>query len=262
MNFNDYLVNCLYKKEMKQIVEISNLAYKNWGIYWSDFLPSYIYEQLLKDLNNLNDLTYFVFGGYADADIAKIACYRKAIQPEKKDLILKFPGKGIDIKGNFLFDNANQNDFRDFLINIGLSKNDLGDIWTLGEKGAQGIVSMGNHDLIEQEKYLLRDVSVQIKFLDLNDLKTPLKRIEKIINTVEASTRLDAIASAGFRVSRSKIIDRIKKGFLIKNGLKVKKSNVQIKVGDKIKLENKGIIEILEILPTKRERWKITLLKK
>ena len=32
------------------------------------------------------------------------------------------------------------------------------------------------------------------------------------MRTVEASLRLDAIASAGFRTSRSKIVDMIKKG--------------------------------------------------
>ena len=46
------------------------------------------------------------------------------------------------------------------------------------------------------------------------------------------------------------------------NGLKVNKSTISVKVGDKIRFENKGIIEILEMEKTKRERWRIKLLKK
>ena len=108
----------------------------------------------------------------------------------------------------------------------------------------------------------MRDVEVNIKFIDLTELRNPIERISKFINSVEASTRIDAIASAGFRISRSKIIDKIKNGFLYLNGLKVNKSTINLKVGDKIRFENKGIIEILEIEKTKRERWKIKLLKK
>ncbi len=46
------------------------------------------------------------------------------------------------------------------------------------------------------------------------------------------------------------------------NGLKVNKSTINLKVGDKIRFENKGIIEILGMEKTKRERWKIKMLKK
>ena len=137
----------------------------------------------------------------------------------------------------------------------------IGDIWTLGERGAQGIIDL-SQDIQKQEKYILRDVEVNINLIDLTELKTPIERVPKLINSVEASTRIDAIASAGFRISRSKIIDKIKSGFVYLNGLKVNKSTITVNVGDKIRFENKGTIEILEIEETKRKRWKIKILKK
>ena len=257
----DFGKDCLYKSEIRHLVEISNLAYKTWEICWTNFYPSYIHEKILKEFHNLIDLSYFVYGGYLNADRAKIACFRKSIQPSTKDLILSFAGKGVNISGNFLFDNASQDDFREFLINHGVQKDMIGDIWTLGERGAQGIIDF-NQDIQKQNKYLLRDVEVNINFIELTELRTPIVRNSKLINSVEASTRIDAIASAGFRISRSKIIDKIKNGLLYLNGLKVNKSTITLKVGDKIRFENKGIIEILEIDKTKRERWKIKLLKK
>jgi len=261
LNLKDFEKDCLYKTEIKHLIEISNLAYKTWEICWTNFFPYFIQEELLKEFRNLSDLSFFVYGGYVNADRAKIACFRKSIEPSTKDLISSFAGKGVNISGNFLFDNASQDDFRNFLINHGFNKNMIGDIWTLGERGAQGIIDF-NQDIKKQNKYLLRNVEVNINLIDLTELRTPIERVTKLIKSVEASTRIDAIASAGFRISRSKIIDKIKEGFLYLNGLKVNKSTITLKVGDKIRFENKGIIEILEMEKTKRERWKIKILKK
>ena len=261
INLKDFEKDCLHKSELRHLIEISNLAYKTWEICWTNFFPSYIQEEILKPFNNLSDLSYFVYGGYINADRAKIACFRKSIQPSRKDLIYSFEGQGIYIKGNFLFDIASQDDFRNFLINHGFNNSLIGDIWTLGERGAQGIIDL-NQDIKLQNTYLLRDVEVNINLIDLKELKTPIERVEKLITSVEASTRIDAIASAGFRISRSKIIDKIKNGFLYLNGLKVNKSTITLKAGDKIRFENKGTIEILEMEKTKRERWKIKILKK
>ena len=261
IDLKDFEKDCFYKSEIRHLIEISNLAYKNWEICWTNFFPSFVQEELLKQFNNLSDFSYFVYGGYVNADRVKIACFRKSIQPSTKDIILSFPGKGVYLKGNFLFDNASQDDFRNFLINHGVNKNMIGDIWTLGERGAQGIIDY-NQKIQIQNKYSLRDVEVNINYIDLKELKTPIERVEKLITSVEASTRIDAIASAGFRISRSKIIDKIKDGFIRLNGLKVNKSTISLKVGDKIRFENKGLIEILEMEKTKRERWKIKILKK
>jgi len=246
---------------MEELLKITNLAYKNWQVYWSNFLPPYIYEELLEHLSKLNDLSFFLYGGYENSSRAKIACYRSLILNEVDDLISEFPGKGIEVSGNFMFDNAVQNDFRNFLLNLGINENSIGDIWTIGERGAQGIISGFNYKNI-QDKLFLRDVEVNLKIIDLKDLITPIQRIERTINTVESSTRLDAIASAGFRLSRNKIVDRIRNGLLSINGKKVIKPIFNIKIGDKINLENKGFIEILDISQTKRGKFKITLIKK
>ena len=258
----DFLDNCPYKEEMRKLIETSNLALKNWEIYWSDFYSYYIYSNIIQKFNQLSDIEYFIYGGYESCDRAKIAFYRNSIKPDEEELKIKFPGEGIDISGNFLFENASQSDFRNLLQEIGIKKENIGDIWTLGDRGAQGVISNSENIFINNKNYSLRDVEVHIKIINLKELKTPIKRIEKYINTVEASTRLDAIASAGFRLSRSKISNRIKNGLLSLNGCKTTKPTLALKKGDKLQLENKGFIEILEIEKTKRDRWKIKLLRK
>ncbi len=91
--------------------------------------------------------------------------------------------------------------------------------------------------------------------------KSPYQRPEKVINTVEASTRIDAIASAGFGLSRSKITTQIKKGCLRLNWELNNQPSKSVNIGDLIHLDGKGSLKILKIDQTKKERWRIKLLR-
>tara|TARA_Y100000766_G_scaffold57619_1_gene47111 strand:- start:6 stop:797 length:792 start_codon:yes stop_codon:yes gene_type:complete len=262
IDLKELLSNSNYKKEMNELINISNLALKHWEIYWTGFNPTYICEEILKEFENLNDFKFFIYGGYPSSQRSKIACFREDNLPENEELIKNFPAQGIQINGNFLFDNATQDDFRSLLVENGLTHEKIGDIWTIGDRGAQGIVDDFRVENLNKKFFYLRDVKVQINIVGLNELQIPIGRSKKLINTVEASTRLDAIASAGFRISRTKILERIESGMLSLNGIKVIKPTINLRVGDKIQLENKGLIEILDLKITKRERWKVKLLRK
>ena len=262
IDLKDLLISSNYKKEIKELINISNLSLKHWETYWTKFNSTYVCEEILKEFENLNDYKFFVYGGYTSAQRSKIACFREDNIPEEKELVLNFPGKGILINGNFLFDNATQDDFRSLLIEKGIREESIGDIWTIGDRGAQGIIDNSQSEYLNETFLYLRDVKVKLKVVSINELQLPVGRSKKLINTVESSKRLDAIASAGFRISRTKIIQRIETGMLKLNGKTVKKPTISLKIGDKLQLENKGFIEILDLEITKRERWKIKLLRK
>ena len=57
----------------------------------------------------------------------------------------------------------------------------------------------------------MRTVPVEVKEVPLHELNIPEARTQ-VLKSVEASLRLDAVASAGFRISRSKMVDLIKAG--------------------------------------------------
>ena len=256
------LINSNYKKETEELINIANLAYKHWETYWTGFYSTYVCEEILKDFENLNDFKFFVYGGFSSSQRSRIACFRGDNLHEEDALKSNFPAQGIKINGNFLFDNATQDDFRFLLYEIGLNQLKVGDIWTIGDRGAQGIVDDLDIEHIDEKIFYLRDVKVKINLVGIEELQIPCGRTKKLVNTVEASTRLDAIASAGFRISRTKIIERIENGMLKLNGNKVNKPTINLKIGDKLELENKGFIEILNLEITKRERWKVKLLRK
>jgi photosystem II S4 domain protein len=262
IDLKEILINSNYKKETEELINIANLAYKHWETYWTGFNSTYVCEEILKDFENLNDFKFFIYGGFSSSQRSRIACFRGDNIPEEDALKSNFPAQGIKINGNFLFDNATQDDFRSLLIENGVNQIKVGDIWTIGDRGAQGIIDNLDIEHLDEKIFYLRDVKVKINVVGIDELQIPSGRSKKLVNTVEASTRLDAIASAGFRVSRTKIIERIENGMLRLNGSKVNKPTINLKIGDKLELENKGFIEILNLEITKRERWKVKLLRK
>ncbi|AIQ95668.1 photosystem II S4 domain protein [Prochlorococcus sp. MIT 0604] len=262
IDLKEILINSNYKKETEELINIANLAYKHWETYWTGFNSTYVCEEILKDFKNLNDFKFFIYGGFSSSQRSRIACFRGDNIPEEHALKSNFPAQGIKINGNFLFDNATQDDFRSLLIENGVNQIKVGDIWTIGDRGAQGIIDNSDITHLDEKIFYLRDVKVKVNVVDIDELQIPSGRSKKLVNTVEASTRLDAIASAGFRVSRTKIIERIENGMLRLNGSKVNKPTINLKIGDKLELENKGFIEILNLEMTKRERWKVKLLRK
>ena len=262
IDLKEILLNSNYKKETEELINIANLAYKHWETYWTGFNSTYVCEEILKDFENLNDFKFFIYGGFSSSQRSRIACFRGDNIPEEDALKSNFPAQGIKINGNFLFDNATQEDFRSLLIENGVNQIKVGDIWTIGDRGAQGIIDNLDIKHLDEKIFYLRDVKVKVNVVGIDELQIPSGRSKKLVNTVEASTRLDAIASAGFRVSRTKIIERIENGMLRLNGSKVNKPTINLKIGDKLELENKGFIEILNLEITKRERWKVKLLRK
>ena len=84
---------------------------------------------------------------------------------------------------------------------------------------------------------------------------------KKEMTTVEASMRLDAIASAGFGMSRSKMADAISKNDVRVNWKEITQSSHNVKAGDLISMRGKGRLEIGEVSITKKQRYRVSLVR-
>jgi len=158
------LNNSNNEKELRELIYISNLALKHWETYWTGFNSTYVCEEILKEFQNLNDFKFFIYGGYKSAQRSKIACYREDNLPGEEELIKSFPAKGIKISGNFLFDNATQDDFRSMLIQNGVIEEKIGDIWTIGDRGAQGIIDNLDIDNLNEKFFLFKRCKSKNKY--------------------------------------------------------------------------------------------------
>jgi len=248
-----------FRKDLETLLYYAEMALSRREPTWSPFLSAQVLEEVKNKFKNLNDISLLFEGGFPSAERKRI-CF---LRPEEKmnSTSINIPLKGIYIKGNFLFDRAKQNDFRDVLNELYAQADEIGDIWLIRDRGAQAICSKRYADSIDQRNGKLREVEISIEALDLSEMEIPFNRPEKVIYTVEASTRIDAIASAGFGLSRSKITTQIKKGYLRINWALNNQPSKSVNIGDLIHLEKKGSLKILNIDKTKKERWRIKLLR-
>jgi photosystem II S4 domain protein len=164
----------------------------------------------------------------------------------------------LDIAGNFLFDPPTHRDFLGAMLGCGIVREKTGDIIVLGERGAQVIVVPEMAEFLETQLNQVRSVPVKTRRIDLSELKIREPK-KKEMTTVEASLRLDAIASAGFGVSRSKMADLITAGDVRVNWKDVSQASYLIKTGDLIAIRGKGRLEIGEVAVTKKERYRVQL---
>jgi photosystem II S4 domain protein len=164
----------------------------------------------------------------------------------------------LDIAGNFLFDTATHRDFLGALLGTGLVREKVGDLIVLGERGAQAIVVPELVEFLEMNLTQVRSVPVKTRQIDWNELRVREPK-KKELTTVEASLRLDAVASAGFGMSRSKMVDLITTGDVRVNWKAAKQASQPVNSGDLVAIRGKGRLEIGDIAVTKKERYRIQL---
>ncbi len=249
-------------KNPEQIAPLLNQAesaLKTWSYQWSPFISAPICEEALKIMAPLNNIHWHSDGGYPGAERQRMQCI---CHFDSAPFTLESaPITGMRIEGNFLFDRATPQDFRRALEMLDISPNGVGDIWITGDRGAQALCTPEAAKALNGAHGLVRDVEIFCEAVEISQLQLPFKRAPKKSTTVEASTRIDAIASAGFGLSRAKIVSHIKDGRLRLNWRPLRQSSKQIQVGDRIQLESKGTVEVLKINLTKRNRWRVELLR-
>ncbi len=253
------LINSPFREELKTLLYFAEKSLIERKEIWSPFFPAQVIEEVRNKFDNLNDITCYFEGGFPSAERKRICFLRseEEIYSPHKDI----PIKGIYLKGNFLFDQAKPIEFRNVLSSLDAKEDEIGDIWLIRDRGAQAACSKKCADLMHGKICKLREVEIAIEALSMSEMEIPYKRPEKVINTVEASTRIDAIASAGFGLSRSKITTQIRQGCLRLNWEVHDHPSRSVNVGDLIHLDRKGSLKILNIDKTKKERWRIKLLR-
>jgi photosystem II S4 domain protein len=250
----DLLKGVENREEMVRIIDLAEQALKTWEVVCTDFLSPPVLVEVQRNFSRLTELTILPWGGYPQAERQRLGIARSDLTLD----IDQIPLTAIEVAGNFLFDPANHRDFLGAILNTGIIREKVGDILTLGERGAQIIVIPEMVDFFQVSLQQVRSVPVKVQPITLNELKIRPPQ-KKEINTVEASLRLDAIASAGFGLSRSKMSDAITGGDVRVNWKDITQTSYNIKSGDLITFRGKGRLEVGEIMVTKKERYRIQL---
>ncbi|MEO8891299.1 MAG: photosystem II S4 domain protein [Coleofasciculaceae cyanobacterium] len=250
----DLLKGVENRDTIARVIDLADQAIKTWEVVCTDFLSPPELVEVQQQFKRLTEVQLVAWGGYPQAERKRIAIAREELPLEPAQVEVA----AIDIAGNFLFDPASHRDFLGSMLGCGVVRDKTGDIIVLGERGAQAIVVPELVEYMETHLRQVRSVPVQIRRIELSELKIREPK-KKEMTTVEASMRLDAIASAGFGVSRSKMTDFISSGDVRVNWKDISQASYQVKSGDLIAVSGKGRLEVGDVMVTKKERYRIQL---
>ena len=242
------------RDSVARVIDQAEQAIKTWEVVFTDFLSPPESAEIQIGFRRLTEVQLVAWGGYPQAERQRIAIARSEIPLDESQVAVT----ALDIAGNFLFDTATHRDFLGAMLGTGIIREKTGDIIVLGERGAQAIVVPELAEFLEINLQQVRSVPVKTQRIDLSELKVREPK-KKELTTVEASLRLDAIASAGFGMSRSKMVDLIDAGDVRVNWKEITQASSQMKSGDLIAIRGKGRLEVGEIAVTKKDRYRVQL---
>jgi photosystem II S4 domain protein len=245
---------------LEAVLAAAEEALRTWQPSWTGFLDGSVLEEAAARLGTLAELEHHSEGGYDGAERRRMALGRRDAGLELSRLEL--PLAGVEISGNFLFDPAEPGDLRAALLGLGLPEAAIGDLWLRGDRGGQGVVGQEWREQLQGRQAQVRSVPVQIGLRPLAELQPPPRRQPRRLHSVEASTRLDAVASAGFGLARNRLAELIRGGQVRVNWLPVTSPSHPLQAGDRVQLSGKGDLTVEAITTTKRDRYRIALLRR
>ena len=242
------------KEEIARVIDKAEKAIKTWELVVTDFLSPPVLAEVNQIFGGLTEVKTVCWGGYPQAERQRVGIHREEVYADTEAI----PLVALDMAGNFLFDTATHRDFLGAILGTGIVRDKIGDIIVLGERGAQVIVTPEIGEFLETALTQVRSVPIKTSKIELSELKIrPPKKKE--MTTVEASLRLDAIASFGFGMSRSKMAEAISNGDVRVNWKEITQPSYNVKDGDLVSFRGKGRLEIGAIAVTKKERYRINL---
>ncbi|MEB3265351.1 MAG: photosystem II S4 domain protein [Cyanobacteriota bacterium] len=256
----ELLARSTHPTTLALLMEAADTALRTWQPVWSGFVGAAQREEAMALLGGLAELNLHDEGGRPGAERRRLLLQRAeaALDPALVPSALA----GLEISGNFLFDPADATAMNQALRASGASPHQLGDLWLRGDRGAQVIVTEELARQLDGANGQVGSVPVQFTWRPLVDLQPPQPRLPKPLSTVEASLRLDAVASAGFGLSRARMADLIRAGAVRLNWQPVTSPSRELSCGDRVRLDDRGELEVLTIERTKRDRFRLELMRR
>ncbi|XP_054793115.1 uncharacterized protein LOC129298724 isoform X2 [Prosopis cineraria] len=219
-------------KEVKHILEMAQRALSRQEVLHTNFLTPPVLKESMEVMGKLAGVKAIAQGGYPQAERCRISVGHPEELTSDPDIIA-----ALSITGNFQFEPCSHGDFLGSILSTGITREKLGDI----------ILQVGN-------------VPVSCSQIPLISLDYEPPRT-KSFKTIEASLRVDALASAGFKISRSKLVDLIGEGAVRVNWVPVTTKGAALKSGDIVSVSGRGRLKIGEINSTKKGKFAVELIR-
>lgn len=244
------------EKELgSRILDIASEAYGENQPAYFDFLDPRGQEIALGIVRGISALAYRFWGGYRGAERQRLAILPDYYPLDKVDI----PLAAVSIEGTADFSQVTHRDVLGAVLGCGLRREKIGDLMLI-RRGAQVILTPEMVPVVVHNLQAVQKVPVLVREIDLEQLEAVPKQVKEVKTTV-ASLRLDAVASAGYGMSRSQMVREIKARKVKVNWKPVDDPAHGIAVGDVVSTRGRGRLEVAEELGLTR-KGRISLLLK
>ena len=186
------------------------------------------------------------FGGYEGAERLRIAFVDTNFQGTVNHGVSL-----VNVSWDPRFRLLTHRDVLGSLMGLGLERGKFGDI-IIRQGGAQVLVDSSVAHFVVDNFVKIAMVTVKCELGDLSDIIPKEEKIKEVRTTV-ASLRLDAVASSGFSLSRTKLVSAVNAGLLQVNWQPAKDPSQEFKVGDIISMRGRGRMKVEAITGTSKK---------
>ncbi len=222
---------------------------------YSDFLSPYEAAIAKKILDKINDVFYTFVGGYEGAERVIAAISADFI--DEDNAFNSAPLSFLRITPS-IEKPLSHRDYLGSLLGLGIKREKIGDILVCESYADVFLIDkLAEYILYNLDK--IGNVTVSCELLDVYQYSAPQKK-EKLINTTVASLRADSVASSGFSISRTKVLDYFRAQRVNVNWELVQNPSKQLSQGDVISIRGKGRIVLEKVAgTTKKDRINIVI---
>lgn len=243
--------------ELDRIDELIERSISNWQVETTSFFSPRTWSIAVEKAEAMADVRVVALGGYPNAERRIVVCGREESMMDV-DESSRVGIVALRCTGNFIFDRATHPDFLGAVLGTGISRWNIGDILVSGEDGATIICLESIAEHLTSALVQVRSVPVQSRRIEWSDLRVPEQRTKEI-KTVEASLRIDAIASAGYGCSRAKASLAIKEGAVKVNYAVVTKPSALVEEGAVLSWSGKGRLVVEAIETTSKGKFVVQM---
>ncbi|TDA65724.1 MAG: photosystem II S4 domain protein [Clostridia bacterium] len=207
----------------------------------SDFLDPGQAQWCRERIFSLAGLNFRLYGGYPGAERQRLI-----MAPAFFDAGMVDPNTGyVQIETGQAAAGLTHRDFLGAVLGLGVRREKVGDL-LVQDNRCQAVVDRSLVAYLCGHLKLVGRSPARVRELSRDELDIPGQRSKEIRTTV-ASPRLDAIASQGFGLSRSRMEREIKAEKVRVNWRVVNKPDYQVKAGEVISCRGRGRIVVEEI---------------
>uniref|UniRef100_A0ACD5VT83 Uncharacterized protein n=1 Tax=Avena sativa TaxID=4498 RepID=A0ACD5VT83_AVESA len=221
-------------EEVMDILDMAQRASKRRDVLHTSFLTPPIIKEAMLAIEKLADIKAVAQGGYPQAERCRISVGHPDSMRSNPDVVA-----ALSISGNFRLEPCSHGDFLGAILGAGITREKVGDILLQGERGAQVLVDPELVDYLTSTLEKVGKVGISCTQIPLLAIEYEPPRT-KSFKTVESSLRVDAVASAGFKISRTKLGSMMSSGDVRVNWSLVTKSGATLKAGDVVSVSGMG----------------------